>query len=362
MRSFLGKVQRKMNTLAISNQGPSTSRKVENQGVGGGILQGVIPNVKNDPSTTQEMKQRLEISQMNRTIRQMQNELTRLRRDENFVPTNQNPRILIQEQRRNHVQEQRMRQYRDEEHRKRAPRVPNPNVVVMEEIFEEENFENYNQEANNIQDEILELVQMDEGESSFYIFNEQEEFDILQENVVQMRAQINKFKTKEVVKKEKEKTKANPTETTKQQIVFNQEKNPQKMTYNVIDDLTKLRITFPFMEVVKIPQQRENILNILDEPSNIIEVVVTNSRKQQNSSSVKPRGKVPPFYITIENHDVVLHNCLVDSGATNNIIPLSVMEALGMGCTKYYETSERIYAIDSRKVPTYGEIKYFVRG
>jgi hypothetical protein len=34
------------------------------------------------------------------------------------------------------------------------------------------------------------------------------------------------------------------------------------------------------------------------------------------------------------------------------------MEALGMGYTKYYETSEIIYAIDSRRVPTYGDIKY----
>jgi hypothetical protein len=65
------------------------------------------------------------------------------------------------------------------------------------------------------------------------------------------------------------------------------------------------------------------------------------------------------FYISIENHDVALHNCLVDTGAQNNIMPLEVMEALGMSCTKYYETSERIYAIDSRKVPTYGEIKDF---
>jgi len=35
---ILGKVQREVNTLAISNQGMSTSRNVENQGVGGGIL------------------------------------------------------------------------------------------------------------------------------------------------------------------------------------------------------------------------------------------------------------------------------------------------------------------------------------
>jgi hypothetical protein len=46
--AILGKVQRKMNTLSISQQGPSTSRTVENQGIGGGILQGLPPNVQND--------------------------------------------------------------------------------------------------------------------------------------------------------------------------------------------------------------------------------------------------------------------------------------------------------------------------
>jgi hypothetical protein len=50
---------------------------------------------------------------------------------------------------------------------------------------------------------------------------------------------------------------------------------------------------------------------------------------------------------------------MIDTETTNNIMPLSVMEALGMGCTKYYETKDVIYAIDSRKVLAYGEIKYF---
>jgi hypothetical protein len=44
------------------------------------------------------------------------------------------------------------------------------------------------------------------------------------------------------------------------------------MTYNVIDDLAKLKITLPFMEVVKIPQQRENMFKILDDSSPRIEV------------------------------------------------------------------------------------------
>jgi hypothetical protein len=50
---------------------------------------------------------------------------------------------------------------------------------------------------------------------------------------------------------------------------------------------------------------------------------------------------------------------LIDSGDTNNIISLLVMQALGIEYIRHYETSVSIYAIDSRKVPTYGEIKYF---
>jgi hypothetical protein len=84
--------------------------------------------------------------------------------------------------------------------------VPNPNAIVLEEILEEENFENLDQEANIIQDEILESVHTDEGESYFYIFNEQEEFNILQENFIQTRTQENRFKTKEAQEKEKTKT------------------------------------------------------------------------------------------------------------------------------------------------------------
>jgi hypothetical protein len=46
------------------------------------------------------------------------------------------------------------------------------------------------------------------------------------------------------------------------------------MTYNVIEDLIKLRITLPFTEVVKIPHQRENILKLLDDPYERAEVVL----------------------------------------------------------------------------------------
>jgi hypothetical protein len=54
----------------------------------------------------QETKQRIEIAQMNRTIKQMQNEITRQRRGDNYMP---NPIIPIPEQRRNPPPENRVR-------------------------------------------------------------------------------------------------------------------------------------------------------------------------------------------------------------------------------------------------------------
>jgi len=69
------------------------------------------------------------------------------------------------------------RNKRNEEHRTRAMRVLNPNVVVLEEIIEEEKFiqynEPFNQELINDQDQILESSQMEEISSSFNIIYEQ---------------------------------------------------------------------------------------------------------------------------------------------------------------------------------------------
>jgi hypothetical protein len=132
-----------------------------------------------------------------------------------------------------------------------------------------------------------------------------------------------------------------------------------QMTYNVMEDLSKSRITFPFTKVVKIPQQRHNILMLLDDPYESVEAVITSPKQSQSPTIAKVRGKIPPFYISIENHDVALHNCLVDTSATNNIMPLAVMEVSSMICTKYYEIGESIYVVDSTKVPAYREINDF---
>jgi hypothetical protein len=65
----------------------------------------------------------------------------------------------------------------------------------------------------------------------------------------------------------------------------------------------------------------------------------------------------PPFYTSLNIHDKVLHNCLMDSGASHNLMPKIVMEELGLEVTKTYHD---LYSFDSRRVQCLGVIKDLV--
>ena len=65
----------------------------------------------------------------------------------------------------------------------------------------------------------------------------------------------------------------------------------------------------------------------------------------------------PPFYLSLNIHDKLLHNFLLDSGSSHNLIPKKVMEELGLQVTKEYHD---LYTFDSKRVQCMGVIKYLV--
>jgi hypothetical protein len=69
------------------------------------------------------------------------------------------------------------------------------------------------------------------------------------------------------------------------------------------------------------------------------------------------RDTVAPFYITLNVHDRLLHNCMLDSGASHNMMPNSIMERLGLEITRPYGD---LYSFDSRRVKCMGMIKDLV--
>jgi hypothetical protein len=65
----------------------------------------------------------------------------------------------------------------------------------------------------------------------------------------------------------------------------------------------------------------------------------------------------PPLYTSLNIHDKVLHHCLMDSGASHNLMPKTVMEELGLEITKSYHD---LYSFDLRRVKCLGVIKDLV--
>ena len=65
----------------------------------------------------------------------------------------------------------------------------------------------------------------------------------------------------------------------------------------------------------------------------------------------------PPFYVSLVIHDLLLHNCMLDSGASHNLMPRAIMEKLGLDITKKYHD---LYSFDSGRVRSIGLIKYLV--
>lgn len=66
---------------------------------------------------------------------------------------------------------------------------------------------------------------------------------------------------------------------------------------------------------------------------------------------------VPSFYISLRVHDMYLHNNMLDSGASHNLMPKIIMDNLGLDITRSYKD---LFSFDSTKVKCLGLIKYLV--
>lgn len=72
------------------------------------------------------------------------------------------------------------------------------------------------------------------------------------------------------------------------------------------------------------------------------------------SPKVSYREKPDPFYVSLFLHGFKLRNCIIDSGASNNIMPTTVAKFLDLPLIK---TFGKCYSMDSKQVPLVGQIK-----
>jgi hypothetical protein len=105
--------------------------------------------------------------------------------------------------------------------------------------------------------------------------------------------------------------------------------------YDIIEDMKKTRENISLFELSKLKSQKNSLLKVLGatDKSSLPSSTIENKEKNtiaQNSSfnrqtdvvliGDKSNSHSPPFLLTFENFNKNVDNCLVDSGASSNII------------------------------------------
>jgi len=96
--------------------------------------------------------------------------------------------------------------------------------------------------------------------------------------------------------------------------------------------LSKMHVTIPLKEVIKIPSVKERFDNFLqgsDGPMDPpIMLQAAHFRVQYDEH--------PPFFLTLIMNNKSLNNCMLDSGAGANMMSLKVLQQIGLNVTRLY--------------------------
>jgi len=107
-------------------------------------------------------------------------------------------------------------------------------------------------------------------------------------------------------------------------------------------EISKIKIPVLLVELMKNGSFKDSILNILQPPAPIISLDTMNLQDENPTITITPHIEeksefFPPFYISLNIHDKNVHNCLMDSGASHNVMPKVYMDELGLYITKPYK-------------------------
>jgi hypothetical protein len=167
-------------------------------------------------------------------------------------------------------------------------------------------------------------------------------------------------KTTTTTTKEKKTQSASPA--AKEPVTEVREAPKPTPSFNFEHEIQKIRIPVPLSKLVKnedlkrslskflqyeSPQPPSDSINLRDEKPAVILGPMVEDRDDSS----------PPFYTSLNIHDKVLHNCLMDSGASHNLMPKIVMEEMRLEVTRAYHD---LYSFDSRRVQCLGIIKDLV--
>jgi hypothetical protein len=132
--------------------------------------------------------------------------------------------------------------------------------------------------------------------------------------------------------------------------------------YSLENEISKIKILIPLVELAKNPVYRKQITKMINFSDLENQSDVINLEDDKPNITFGPhfegaRDTVSPFYITLNVQDRLLHNFMLDFGASHNVMPKSIMDRLGLKITGPFGD---LYSFDSRRVKCMGMIKDLV--
>lgn len=109
-----------------------------------------------------------------------------------------------------------------------------------------------------------------------------------------------------------------------------------ELDFNIVDELKRTRASISLFKLAKIAQFQNEIVNSLPgKGPNLPQQPITSINTQDSSvdgSTIGQRSRLvtPPFLLTFKIFNNNVHNYMVDSRASSNVIPFSVCQKLNI--------------------------------
>ena len=115
-------------------------------------------------------------------------------------------------------------------------------------------------------------------------------------------------------------------------------------------------------ELEKNPAYQKRIDKLLNHVESTKQQYIINLNDESHAIQCNPHANYKeepssPLYVTLIFYDKLLHNCMLDYGASHTLMQKIIMEQLGLEISRPYHD---IYSFNSRKVKCLEMIKYLV--
>lgn len=150
---------------------------------------------------------------------------------------------------------------------------------------------------------------------------------------------------------------------------------PKYTPIDMFQLLSQVKVFVPFLEMLRIVGKKQNLVALINgatiayndlvvptqpkvsdkgkEDKEVERVITIIPHIFLGNSVTSCPGKIDPFFLALIVEGNLLKNCIIGFGASNNIMPSKIVEALGL---KVDNTHGKFYAMDSREVLITGVI------